>query len=145
MQTNNNVNPKLVSKSIEVNGNVDVEGCLVLFPKYMLKLVELGKEIIVTDDKIGDRKACKILISGALKQDNEEICDVLIYNIEKKTWLAVNVADNCIIRVKRKGYDYYDYYPEFKNLNHSDLDFQVKINALINYVRIYSSASLSIR
>ena len=141
----NNVNPRLISKSVEVSGNVDVEGCLVLFPKYMLKLVELGKEIIVTDDKIGDRKVCKILISGALKEDNEEICDILIYNIEKKTWLALNVADNCIIKVKRKGYDYYNYYPELKNLNQFDIDSQIKINALVNYVRIYSSASLSIK
>ena len=141
----NNVNPRLILKSVEVSGNVDVEGCLVLFPKYMLKLVELGKEIIVTDDKIGDRKVCKILISGALKEDNEEICDILIYNIEKKTWLALNVADNCIIKVKRKGYDYYNYYPELKNLNQFDIDSQIKINALVNYVRIYSSASLSIK
>lgn len=141
----NNINPRLISKSVEVNGNVDVEGCLVLFPKYMLKLVELGKEIIVTDDKIGDRKACKILISGALNEDNEEICDILIYKIEKKTWLALNVTDNCIIKVKRKGYDYYNYYPELKNLSQFDSDLQIKTNALVNYVRIYSSASLSIK
>lgn len=142
---NNNKNPKLVVRSIEVNGNVDVEGCLVLFPKYMLTLVELGKEIIVTGDKIGDRKACKILISGALGLNSKEICDVLIYNIEEKAWIAVNVADNCIIRVRRKGYDYYDYYPELKSLNKSEMDYQIKLNALINYVRIYSSTSLSIR
>lgn len=141
----NNINPKLIAKSVEVSGHVDVEGCLVLFPKYMLKLIELGKEIIVTDDKIGDRKACKILISGALKEESEEICDLLIYNIEKKTWLALNVADNCRVKVKRKGYDYYNYYPELKNLSQFDVDSQIKINALVNYVRIYSSASLSIK
>lgn len=139
------MNITLVSKFVESSGSLDVEGCLVLFPKYMLKLIELGKDIIVTGDKIGDRKACKILITSALNEENEEICDILVYNIENKSWIALNISDDCVVRVKRKGYDYYDYYPQFKYLDDCDFDYKVKLNALINYVRIYSSANLTIR
>ena len=143
--TNNIKNPRLNVRNIEQNGNLDVEGCLVLFPKYMLKLIELDKELYITGDKIGDRKACKILVCGALEQESDEICDVLVYNIEAKVWCAINIVDNCRISIRRKGYDYYSYYPQLKQIKKTDVDFKQRLNALVNFVRIYSSASISVR
>ena len=148
METNNNniiKNPTLVKRTVERSGNLDVEGCLVLFPKYMLKLIELDKELYITDDKIGDRKACKILVCGALEQDSNEVCDILVYRIEEKVWCAFDVNDNCVVSIRRKGYDYYSYYPQLKYINKIDINYRQQLNALVNYVRIYSSASISVR
>lgn len=137
--------PELITKALNGKGSIDVEGCLVLFPKYMLKLSELGKELIVTGDKIGDRKACNIIIQGALKRNSVELCDVLVYNIEKKKWIAIEIVDDGELIIKRKGYDSYSYFVELRDFDIYDLNAKYLTNALLNYVRIHSSASLSVR
>ena len=110
-----------------------------------MKLSDLGKEMFITGDKIGDRKACSIIVEGALNRDSIELCDVLIYNLEKKVWMAINVEDGAELIIKRKGYDSYSYYDTLRNFDIYDVNSKNLTNALINYVRIYSSANLSIR
>jgi ASC-1-like (ASCH) protein len=137
--------PSVIQKICANKGSIDVEGCLVLFPKYMLKLSSLGKEIFVTGDKIGDRKACSIIVEGALNRETIELCDVLVFNLEKKVWIAINVESSGELTIKRKGYDSYSYYIKLRDFDSYETDAKSLTNALTNYVRIYSSANLSIR
>lgn len=143
IQVSNHVLTRTVT--IQENRSLDVEGRLILFPKYMKKLMDLGKQVIITGDKIGDRKAVSVLMNSIMEIEDNAFCDVLVFGLANKTWLAINIEGDVDLTITRSGYDSYKYYPELLELSKFDTNFEIYTNMLINYVRIYSSASVVIK
>lgn len=139
MQINTATKPLVYT--ISENGKAtSLDDKLVIFPRYVKCLVENNVSVVVQGDRIAERKLTSMMMSWIMYPERK-VPDIALFDVNQREWVYFFVKEDCTFKMRRKGYDYLEYFPSLMD----DVYNPVHMNMLKNFVKVYSSAKVSIR